>query len=145
MYRHLLIATDGSELAESAVVQGLALAKVLGAKVTAVTVTEPLSSLVAGDAGLGFPIQDYEQAAAANAARILGGVTAAAKTRGVACDVIYVKERFPADGIIETAKEKDADLIVMASHGRRGLSKLLLGSETTKVLSHSSIPVLVCR
>jgi nucleotide-binding universal stress UspA family protein len=145
MFRHLLIATDGSELAERAVTQGLALAKVLGAKVTGVTVTEPLASLVAGDASIVLPLQDYERAAAANAARILSGVTTAAGASGVPCEVVHVKEHFPAEGIVETAKARGADLIVMASHGRRGLSKLLLGSETTKVLSQSSIPVLVCR
>lgn len=145
MYRHLLIATDGSELADKAVAQGLALSKVLGAKVTGVTVTEPLVSLVAGDASVVLPVQDYEQAAAAQAARILDRVTTAAKTTGVPCEVVHVKEQFPAEGIVETAKARGADLIVMASHGRRGLSKLLLGSETTKVLSQTSIPVLVCR
>lgn len=145
MYRHLLIATDGSELADKAVAQGLALTKVLGAKVTGVTVTEPLISLVAGDASVVLPVQDYERAAAAQAARILERVTTAAKTTGVPCEVVHVKEQFPAEGIVETAKARGADLIVMASHGRRGLSKLLLGSETTKVLSQTSIPVLVCR
>lgn len=145
MYRHLLIATDGSELADKAVTQGLALAKALGAKVTGVTVTEPLVSLVAGDASVVLPVQDYERAAAAQAARILDRVTTAAKTTGVPCEVVHVKEQFPAEGIGETAHARGADLIVMASHGRRGLSKLLLGSETTKVLSQTSIPVLVCR
>jgi nucleotide-binding universal stress UspA family protein len=143
MYRHLLIATDGSELADKAVAQGLASPK-LGAKVTAVTVTEPLPSLVTGDAAVALPLQDYERAAAANAARVLGAVTTAAKASGVPCEIVHVKEQFPAEGIIETAKAGHADLIVIASHGTRGLSKLLLG-ETTKVLSHSSIPVLVCR
>jgi nucleotide-binding universal stress UspA family protein len=145
MYRHLVIATDGSELAEKAVTQGLALAKTLGAGVTAVTVTEPLASLLTGDASIALPLKDYERAAAANAARILGAVASAAKTSGVPCEIVHVKEQFPAEGIVETAKARGGDLIIMASHGRRGLSKLLLGSETAKVLSQTSIPVLVCR
>jgi nucleotide-binding universal stress UspA family protein len=145
MYRHLLIATDGSELAAKAVTHGFALAKALGAKVTGVTVTEPLASLITDDANIVLPLRDYERAAAANAARILGEVTTAAGKSGVPCDVVHVKEHFPAEGIVEAVKARGADLIVMASHGRRGLSKLLLGSETTRVLSQSSIPVLVCR
>lgn len=145
MFRHLVIATDGSELAEKAIAQGLALAKALGAKVTAVTVTEPLPSMVTGEALIALPLHDYEKAAAANAARILGGVTSAAKANGVACDVVHVAEQFPAEGIIATAEARGADLIVMASHGRRGLSKLLLGSQANKVVSHSAIPVLICR
>ena len=145
MYRHLVIATDGSELAKKAVEQGLALAKAIGAKVTAVTVSEPSPSLVTADASVVLPIDDYEQAAAASAAKILGEVGAAAKTGGVACDVVHVKDQFPAEGIVETAQARGGDLIVMASHGRRGLSKLLLGSQANKVVSQSSVPVLVCR
>ena len=144
MYRHVVIATDGSELSEKAIAQGLALAKALGAKVTAVTVTEPLPSLLAGEAMNILPLHDYEKAAAANAARILGGVATAAKASGMACDVVHVTEQFPAEGIVATAEARGGDLIVMASHGRRGLS-LLLGSQTYKVVSQSSIPVLVCR
>ena len=145
MYRHLLIATDGSELATKAVTQGLALAKAVGARVSAVTVTEPLPSLVTGEAAVALPLQDYEQAAAANASRVLAGVGAAAKASGVPCELVHVKDKFPADGIVETAAEKGADLIVMASHGRRGLSKLLLGSQASKVVTLSTVAVLVCR
>ena len=94
---------------------------------------------------MALPLEDYERAAAANATRILGAVITTAKTSGVPCEVVQVKERFPTEGIVETARARSADLIIMASHGRRGLSKLLLGSETTKVLSQSSIPVLVYR
>jgi nucleotide-binding universal stress UspA family protein len=145
MYRHLVIATDGSELAEKAITHGVALAKALGAKVTAVTVTEPLPAFATADATIVLPIEEYDQAAAASAARILGGVETAAKASSVACDVVHVKDQFPAEGIVETAKTKGCDLIVMASHGRSGLSKLLLGSQANKVVSQSPIPVLVCR
>lgn len=145
MYRHVVIATDGSELAGKAVEQGLALAKAIGARVTAVTVTEPLPPLAAGDGTVAFPLQEYEQGVAASAAKILDSVGAAAKSGGVACEVVHVKDQFPAEGIVETTLAKGGDLIVMASHGRRGLSKLLLGSQAGKVVSLSPVPVLVCR
>lgn len=145
MYKHLVIATDGSELANKAVEHGLELAKAIGAKVTAVTVSEPLPPMVTPDASVVLPIQDYENAVAANAATILAEVSAAARARAVACDVVHVKDQFPAEGIVETAQARGADLIVMASHGRRGLSKLLLGSQANKVVTQSPVPVLICR
>ena len=144
MYKHILIATDGSELAGRAVTTGLVLAKALKARVTAVTVTEQWSAMVTGEPALVFPIEDYEKAAAENATRILSGVSTVAKDAGVECETVHVND-FPAEAIVETAKAKGCDLIVMASHGRRGLSKLLLGSQTTRVLTLSAVPVLVCR
>ena len=144
MYQHILIATDGSELAGRAVSAGLELAKALRAKVTAVTATEPWSSMVTGDVALSFPIHDYEKAAAENAARILSAVSETAGQAGVACETLHIND-FPADGIVETAKARGCDLIVMASHGRRGLSKLILGSQASRVLALSPVPVLVCR
>jgi nucleotide-binding universal stress UspA family protein len=144
MYKHILIATDGSELAGKAVAAGLALARALGAKVTAVTATEPWSSMVLGEPALAFPIEEFEKAANENAERILERVRSAAKDAGVACDAVHIYD-FPAEGIVEAAKAKGCDLIVMASHGRRGLSKLVLGSQATRVLALSPVPVLVCR
>ncbi|MBO0764406.1 MAG: universal stress protein [Hyphomicrobiaceae bacterium] len=144
MYKHILIATDGSELASRAVTAGIALAKALDARVTAVTVTEPWSAMVIGDPALTFPIADYEKAAAAHATHILARVAGAAKDTGVACETVHASD-FPAEGIIATAKDKGCDLIVMASHGRRGLSKLILGSQATRVLALSTVPVLICR
>jgi nucleotide-binding universal stress UspA family protein len=144
MYKHILIATDGSELAGRAVTTGLTLAKAFKAKVTAVSVTEPWSAMVTGEPALVFPIEEYEKAAAANAARILSGVSTVAKDAGVECGTVHAND-FPAEGIVATVKAKGCDLIVMASHGRRGLSKLLLGSQTTRVLTLSTVPVLVCR
>jgi nucleotide-binding universal stress UspA family protein len=145
MYRHLLIATDGSELAEKAVAHGLGLAKALGARVTAVTVSEPFPVFATTDGTVALPLQEYEAAAAADAARILAAVGAAAKTRDIACDVVHVKDQPPAEGIVATAKARECDVIVMASHGRRGLSKLVLGSQASEVVSQSPVPVLVCR
>ena len=144
MYKHILIATDGSDLAGKAVATGLALAKQLGAKATAVTATEPWTAMMMGEPAISFPIAEYEEAATQSAARILGGVTEAAKKAGVACETVHAMN-FPADAIIDTAKAKGCDLIVMASHGRRGIARALLGSQAVNVLTHSTLPVLICR
>ena len=145
MYRHLLIATDGSELARKAVEQGLALAKALDAKATAITVTESWVAVVSGEMAMGFPIDEYDEGCAANAAESLSVVTELARMTGVACETLHVKDHCPADGIIETAKALGCDLIVMASHGRRGISRLLLGSQANQVVTRSTAPVLICR
>ncbi len=145
MYAHIMIATDGSELANKAVEQGLTLAKTLGSKVTAVTVTEPWTAAVSGEWAVAFPVEEYEKAAAANAGKILAQVTEAAARLGVACRTVHVKDQFAAEGIVEEAKELACDLIVMASHGRRGIAKVVLGSQATRVLTHSTIPLLICR
>lgn len=145
MYKHLLIATDGSDLAQKAVDQGLALAKALNAKATAVVVTESWVSKVSGEMAIGFPIEAYDKSCADQAKLILDAVRASARTAGADCEVKHVPDQFPADGIIATAKSAGCDLIVMASHGRRGLKRLLLGSQTNQVLTHSTVPVLVCR
>jgi nucleotide-binding universal stress UspA family protein len=145
MYKHILIATDGSELAGKAVAAGFALARELRAQVTAVTVTEPWTALVPGEVMIAFPVEDYEKTANENAARILSGVSALARKADISCATIPAKDQFPADGILDTAKKNHCDLIVMASHGRRGLGRLLLGSEAVNVLTHSSLPVLICR
>jgi nucleotide-binding universal stress UspA family protein len=145
MFAHLLIATDGSELAAKAESTGLKLAEKLGARVTAVTATEPRSAMSNGGAlSFDFPIEAYEKAAAQHATAILAKVHEAAAKLGVACESAHVID-FAADAIIETARVKGCDLIVMASHGRRGVKQLLLGSQAQRVVSLSSLPVLVCR
>lgn len=148
MFKHILIATDGSELADKAVAQGLALAKALGAKATAVTVTEPwdaLSMAALAESQIRNPVADYEERMAAVANRILWSVGEEAKKQGVPCATVYMKDRHPAEGILETAQAQACDLIVMASHGRRGLARLLLGSQANKVVTLSPVPVLICR
>jgi nucleotide-binding universal stress UspA family protein len=135
VYKHILIATDGSELAQKAVAQGLALAKQVNAKATAVAVTEPwdaLSMAALAESRIPNPVADYEERMKAYANRVLWSVSEAAKKVGHPCLTLYVKDQ-------------GCDLIVMASHGRRGLSKLLLGSQATKVVTLSPVPVLVCR
>jgi nucleotide-binding universal stress UspA family protein len=145
MYKHILIATDGSELSGKAVAQGLALAKQLGAKVSAVTVTEPWTAAAYGTIPTPTLVNVYEKAAAENAAAALASVNTMAKDLGIACTTLHMQDQYPAEGIVSTAKDKGCDLIVMASHGRRGLGRLLLGSEAMKVLTTSTIPVLICR
>ena len=145
MYKHILIATDGSELAEKAVKTGLSLAKALGARATAVTVTEPWTAFVTGEAIIAFPFDEYEKSAADRAAKILASVSSDAKQLDTACATVHIKEQYPAEGILQTAKDSDCDLIVMASHGRRGLARLLLGSQALRVLTYSTVPVLICR
>jgi nucleotide-binding universal stress UspA family protein len=145
MYKHILIASDGSELAARALEQGLALAKALGAKVTAVTVTEPWTAAVSGEWAVAFPVEEYERAAAANAAKILAQVTEAAAAAGVACETVHIKDQFAAEGIVDEAKNRACDLIVMGSHGRRGVVKFILGSQASRVLTHTHVPMLICR
>ena len=145
MYKNILIATDGSELALKAVTQGLELAKAVNAKATVVTVTEHWATAVSGEMAVAFPVEEYEKGCAALAAKNLRGATDVAKTVGIECETLHVKDQFPADGIIETALKRKCDLIVMSSHGRRGVSRLLMGSQANRVVTHSSIPVLVCR
>lgn len=145
MYKHILISTDGSDLANKGVAQGLALAKSIGAKVTIVTVTEPWTTVVSGEMAMAFPIEEYEEASAQQAEKVLSGASAEAAKSGVACNTIHIKDQFPAEGIIDAAKKQGCDLIVMASHGRRGLQRMILGSQATNVLTHSTIPVLIIR
>lgn len=145
MYAHILIATDGSELAGRAVEQGLTLAKTLGSKVTVITVTEPWTAAVSGEWAVAFPVEEYEKAAAANAQRILQQATDAAARIGVSCETVHVKDQFAAEGIVDEAQSRGCDLIVMGSHGRRGVVKFILGSQATRVLTHSATPMLICR
>jgi nucleotide-binding universal stress UspA family protein len=145
MYKHLLVAIDGSELARNALEQGIDLAKALNAKVTIVTVTEPWNALTVGDGTVIFPIEEYETKITQWALETLSNAAKVAADANMACETIHVKEIYPADGIIQTAEQKQCDLIVMGSHGRRGLTRLLLGSQANHVVTHSTQPVLICR
>jgi nucleotide-binding universal stress UspA family protein len=146
MYKHILLPTDGSELALKAVRQGLELAKALNAKATAITVSGPWP---VGETGGGLvvavPIAEYESAVAKEAGRVLAAVSDLAAEIGVACTTLHVPNQYPAEGIVEQANAGGCDLIVMASHGRRGIAKLILGSQATRVLAYSTVPVLICK
>jgi len=145
MYRNVLIATDGSELAQKAVDHGVAMAQAINAKVTVVTVSEPFHAFAVQPRMVTDTREQYEQHVAACAAEYLAAAKKAASAAGVTCDTVHVQYPHPHQGIIDTATQKGCDLIVMASHGRRGISAVVLGSETVKVLTHSAIPVLVVR
>jgi nucleotide-binding universal stress UspA family protein len=145
MYTHILIPTDGSELAGKAVQDGIALAKRIGAKATALTVLPPFHVLTTDTQMLEDTPAQYKERMQEHAEKTLGAIAQAAQTSGVACEMVHVEHEHPYQAIIDTAKSRGCDLIVMASHGRHGISAIVLGSETVKVLTHSKIPVLVHR
>ncbi len=145
MYKNILIATDGSELSERAVESGIGLARTLGAKVTAVTVTVPITAYMTSEAAVMMDAEVYEERTAAMAARCLEHVADLAGREGVDHTEVRAESNIIYQGIIDAAAKHGCDLIVMASHGHTGISALVLGSETTKVLTHTKIPVLVCR
>ncbi|MDW6024237.1 universal stress protein [Mesorhizobium sp. BAC0120] len=150
MYSHILISTDGSEVAQKGVDHGLSLAKALGARVTIIMVTERFPIYAsAGIAGTWVPgpeeISQYDAAQKGIAQKTLAAVEAEAKKLGVQAETVHVPDAYPAEAIVELAKARDCNLIVMASHGRRGLRKLVLGSQTSEVLTNSPVPVLVVR
>ena len=145
MYKHILIPTDGSELSARAVREGMAFAKSIGAKVTALTVTPPFHTITVDPVMLTDMPEQYERASAAAASCYLDAAREVSRTSGVTADVLHVVHDHPHEAIIDAARENGCDLIFMASHGRKGVSALLIGSETTKVLTHTTIPVLVCR
>ena len=144
MYRHILIPTDGSEMAELAVTHGLSLAKFVGAKVTIIIVEESppgwLSYARVAEASAAYAEQIKQHAAS-----VLVRVANTAQRAGVPCDTVQVDDVQPYEAIIATATDRGCDLIVMASHGRSGLSAIVLGSVTSKVLTHTKTPVLVCQ
>jgi nucleotide-binding universal stress UspA family protein len=145
LYKSVLIPTDGSDLATKAVEQGVLFAKEIGAKITTMTVTEPFHLLSVAPSQIEYTPIEHEKYAEAYAEKILGTVSASAKSAGVACETLHVENEHVYQAIIDAAASRRCDLIVMASHGRRGVSAVVLGSETVKVLTHSKIPVLVYR
>jgi nucleotide-binding universal stress UspA family protein len=141
MYRHILIPTDGSELAERGLAHGLALAKSLGAKVSVIFVVEAFSEM---SGQLRETIKTYVELRNEQASTALQRAANAAKEAGISCKTIQVESGQPHQAIIDAAKDRGCDLIAMSSHGRSGLSMLLVGSVTNKVLTHAKTPVLVC-
>lgn len=149
MFTRILIATDGSDLAGKGLEHGLRLAQSLGASVVVVTVTEPWVAIGAesamGWSGFDNPISEYEKACKASADDILAQASERAKVAGVAIKTVHVADRYPADGIVAAQDVEGADLIVLASHGRKGLGRLLLGSQANQVLAQAKVPVLVIK
>lgn len=149
MYNRILISTDGSEIAQKGVDHGLALAKTLGAEVTIITVTERFPVYTSGVgydlAWSGAALAEYAEGQTKAADSILAAAQQSAQRLGVTADTLHVPEAEVAEAIIAAAQERNCDLIVMASHGRRGLGRLMLGSKASEVLAHTDIPVLVVR
>jgi nucleotide-binding universal stress UspA family protein len=144
MFKRILVPTDGSELSGKAIAAAVDLAQTLKATVVGMTTLEPYSYSNLSEYRP-ETLDDYEARMDQAGAERLGRIADAASRAGVPVETASVKSFSPYEAIIDTAKQKNCDLIVMASHGRRGLNAVLLGSETQKVLTHSSIPVMVYR
>ena len=147
MFKNILIPTDGSPLSQKAVVQGVALAKSVGAKVTAFFAAPPATPIVyRNNLPVGYTTPgEHEQIIKKTAARYLEFVERAAKKARVPCETVHVTSDYPEDDILKIARTKKCDLIVMATHGRRGLGHVILGSVTERVLREAPCPVLVVR
>jgi nucleotide-binding universal stress UspA family protein len=162
MYAHILLSTDGSDVARKGLEHGFALAKALNAKVTVITVTEPLPIdvtepapfSVTGTLSIEFgsghaggwsakEVNRFDAACKERAGKVLDEAHAMAEQIGISAELLHIPNAHPASAMIETAKSRGCDLIVMGSHGRRGLRKLFLGSQTSEVLADATVPVLV--
>ena len=148
MYKHILVPTDGTKLSLGAAKAAARLARNLGAKVTSLYVIPPYMPPMQADGAAYFPsdgAREYERATRKSADAALARVEATVSASKVPFEGVATVGASPWAQIIDTARKNKCDLIVMASHGRRGIEALLLGSETQKVLTHSKVPVLVCR
>lgn len=144
MYKHILIPIDGSELSMRAAQSGIELAKLSQAKVSAIHVISPFHNIAYMGSILAASEIVYNKEAQENAERYLAQVKALADAQGVSCEGEAVFGEQPFEVIVQAIKDKQCDLVVMGSHGWRGMTRLLLGSETQKVLLRSEVPVLVC-
>ena len=148
MYKHMLVPTDGSPLSLKAIRTAARLAKMISGRITGIYVIPPYTPPVYGEAVMyvsEVSPKRYKEITEREAKKALATVKIEADSAGVPAQVTLVTAQNPWEGIVRGAKAKNCDLIVMASHGRKGLTGLLLGSETIKVLTHSKVPVLVCR
>jgi nucleotide-binding universal stress UspA family protein len=146
MYKHILIPTDGSTLSEKAVRAGIDLAKSVNAEVTLLTASAPFHAVVMES--IAVPrntATEYTRISEESASERLKAGESYARSHGVPVHTEHVYAEFPHQAIVDAVRRDGCDLVCMASHGRKGLAGLLLGSETHKVLTHSKIPVLVCR
>jgi nucleotide-binding universal stress UspA family protein len=141
MYRHILVATDGSELSGRAIRQGVSLAKALHARLTAIAVIAPYTP---GNTAIAS-LRGFSAAVGKEARRALASFNAEARAQGVMASATTVVGGEPWKAILRTARSRKCDLVVMASHGRSGIAGVLLGSETARLLTHCKVPVLVCR
>ena len=145
MFKHILIPTDGSELSERAVLAAVSFAKEVGAQVTGITALPEFRTFTLDSDMIETTEDEYLAASERRGDKFLATVVDAARVAGVTCSTVLARSDRPAEAIVQTARERGCDLIIMASHGRHGLGSVLLGSETQKVLVQSAIPVLVYR
>jgi nucleotide-binding universal stress UspA family protein len=146
MYRKILLPTDGSALCDSAAQKGIEFARFAGASVVAFHAVPATSYLIYTEAGPSDILaEQFERDATSRGERLVESLEEMARSANVACEKLLLSNDHPWEGIIEAADTKNCDLIFMASHGRRGLTAMLLGSETTRVLTHTKIPVMVYR
>lgn len=149
MYKHILIPTDGSDFSRKGVDHGLALAKAVGSKATVLIVTEPfpLHITSADLAGMLGPhgIEKYERQQQAFAEEIFAPIRQRASELGISIETLHEGDGYPGEIILKTAKERVCDLIVVSSHGRRGIARLFLGSQAQQVVQTSPVPVLVVK
>ncbi len=148
MYKHILIATDGSDFAAKGAEHGLALAEALAAKVTVLRVVEPLQREAATEAsasGIDSPVIRYDQQIDDTMKRQFASIEQRAGEHGIAVELLHEIDNVPSRAIVRAAKLTGCDLIVMTTHGRRGTQRLVLGSQTDDVVTHTDIPVLVVR
>jgi nucleotide-binding universal stress UspA family protein len=146
MYRKILLPTDGSALCDSAAQKGIDFAKFAGASVVAFHAIPATSYLIYTEAGPSDVLaEQFEREARVRGERLVEALKSRAGEAGVSCETLLLTHDHPWEGIIEAANTTACDLIFMASHGRRGLSAMLLGSETARVLTHTKIPVMVYR
>ena len=144
MYQRILVPTDGSEITAKDVATAVSLARLSGASLVALCVKEPFPYSAISEMQP-VPPQEFYDAQERIAAGRVKVVLAAASAAGLVCEGSTVEALHPWEAILETAKQKGCDLVVMASHGRRGMAALLIGSETSRVLTHSTLPVLVVK
>ncbi|APR06024.1 UspA [Thauera chlorobenzoica] len=147
MFKHILVPTDGSALSEATAARAVSFAKEAGARITFFYAQPDFPMPIYGEGALIDPTtpEQFAKSAAAEAEGILSKAKQAADAAGVSADTDTLVNEVPYEAIIDAADRHGCDLIFMASHGRRGIAGLLLGSETQKVLTHSKTPVLVCR
>ncbi|WP_342115465.1 universal stress protein [Pseudoduganella sp. OTU4001] len=145
MFKSILLPTDGSQLSERAAQTAIEFAKIHGARITVVSVMQPIPFVPMADAAVLTDPGLFDREMRRSLEAGLDKVVAAATAAGVPCEAVLGEANSPYEEIVRTAEEHHCDIIIMASHGRKGLNKLFLGSETQKVLAHTHLPVMVLR
>jgi nucleotide-binding universal stress UspA family protein len=148
VYKHLLVATDGSELATKALMHGASLAKALGSTLTVLAVTDPWSVLEMAQKAQekkADPIGSYEKHATEWARAILAKAASDVEAAGGRCQTIHIQDKHPSQGILDTARELGCDAIVMSTHGRRGIRRMVLGSQAGDVIANATVPVIIVK